>query len=211
MHMTKVRFAAVATLLALAACSREPAKPSSPPPPTAPATPIVAALTAPTPPIRPAAADAIDAAVAAAQAFSAGAQAQVAAVGGIEKQVRDLAAKAVSLAAKAGAGADRAALSAQVGKARTDAEAAYAGLSGGLATFQAQATAQTAAVQAAVDQCTKTPELAGYEGCLTLATEQANLLKAVDAVTKRYAAADQAYRAQRGKLEEAAASVALNF
>ncbi|TAJ69339.1 MAG: hypothetical protein EPO51_23395 [Phenylobacterium sp.] len=54
-----------------------------------------------------------------------------------------------------------------------------------------------------------TAALAAYEGCLALPAEQALLAQNVAAVTGRYQAAEAAYRLERPKLEEAAATMAL--
>ncbi|HEX7885577.1 MAG TPA: hypothetical protein VF474_06330, partial [Phenylobacterium sp.] len=48
-----------------------------------------------------------------------------------------------------------------------------------------------------------------YEGCLALAAEQVLLTRNIDAVAARHQAAETAYREDRPKLEEAAATVAL--
>lgn len=54
-----------------------------------------------------------------------------------------------------------------------------------------------------------TAALAAYPGCLALPAEQALLAQNIAAVTGRYEAAETAYRVERPKLEEAAATMAL--
>ena len=46
-------------------------------------------------------------------------------------------------------------------------------------------------------------------GCVALAAEQTLMTTNIEALTARYQAADAAYAAERAKLEEAAASLAL--
>jgi hypothetical protein len=208
------------TLMLLAACSRDKAAV-----PTAVAPEAKVAATAPAPSVpaalaRPEGADAVDAALAGAKAFNAKAVADLASIETAEKQIRDMAARAMEAARRGDGG--------RVTAARTDAEAAHKRLADGLASLQTTAAAQTAALEGAAALCAPvvaapgltatpaplpppagSPVLAASEGCLALPAEQALLAQNVTALQARYEATETAYRQDRARLDEAAATMAL--
>lgn len=191
---------AVLLAAALGACSRPtadvPAQPAAAPKPVAPAT---AAL--PPAPVTPDGAGAIEAALKAAQDYDAAATAELAGIDAAEKRIHALAERAAGAAARGdGRG---------VAAAKSEADKARNGLASGLAALRTSAAAQTAAVETAVAQCAANPELAASEACVALAAQQATLAAKIEALTGRYQAAETAYAADRARLEEAAASVAL--
>lgn len=203
--------------LLLGACSRDPE-----PVRTAPETAPVAA--APTPgmvaaPARPEGADAVDAAVAGVRAFNAQALVDLAAIETAETRFRTMGQRALEAARRSDWPRATA--------ARSEAEAARVGLVEGLARLQTSAAEQTAAVDAALALCAPQatgstaplaplPPVAGsgglaaYAGCVALPAEKAQLDQNVAALTNRYAAAEAAYARDRGPLEEAAVTIALN-
>lgn len=225
----------LAATLALAACSGEKRAdtvtqaPVAPPPAAAPVAPI--APVTPTTTVLPESAQAIDAALAAAKAFNAKAQSDIAAIDKAEKRVREQAARALEAARRGDLPRATA--------ARGDAEAARKSLVDGLAAFNTATAEQQTAVTAALALCgpplptpgspvsvpvpppppvttptpgaapTTAPSAVGYEGCATLAAEQALMTRNIDAVSNRYRASETAFLQDRPKLEEAAAILAL--
>lgn len=191
-------------LMLAAACSRDPepvrTAPVKAPVAAAPAPGVVAA------PVRPEGADAVDAAVAGVQAFNAQAVADLTAIETAETRFRDMARRALEAARRSDW--------TRAIAARTEAEAAREGLVEGLAKLQATAAEQATAVDAALALCAPGPAgaggLAAYAGCVALPAEKALLDQNVAALTARYAAADAAYRQDKGPLEEAAVTIALN-
>ena len=198
----RTRNAAIGIALLLAACSgqggsekTQAAAPAAKPAP-APVAPVVAAA-----PVRPEGADAVDAALAEVKAFNAKAAEDLAAIARDEGRIRAAAGRAIEAARQGQAG--------RVTAARTEAERARAGLVTGLSAFQTASAAQTAAVAAAMEPCSATPELLTYEGCVALIAEQALLAQNVTALGARYEAAEAAWRQDRPRLDEASATVAL--
>ncbi|MBX3485048.1 hypothetical protein, partial [Phenylobacterium sp.] len=127
---------------------------------------------------------------------------ELAAIDAGQKRIRAAADRAVAAAQRGDARA--------VNAARAEADQAHKAHDDGLAALRATAAAQTTALDAAIAQCAATPELAAYEGCTALAAEQATLTAAIDRLGKRYQAADAAYPADRARIEEASATVALS-
>ena len=186
---------------ALGACSRKaavvPAEPAAPA--AAAAAPAVAA--APVAPVKPVGAEAIDAALKVAQDYTAASATELAAIDAGQKRIRAAAERAV---AAAGRGDTR-----TVNAARAEADQAHKAHTDGLAALRATAASQTSALQAALALCAASPEMTAYEGCVALTAEQATLAATIDALGKRYQAADAAYPADRARIEEASATVAL--
>lgn len=205
---------AVLTAAALTACSRSepPAAPAKGPTP-APAAAVAAPTTAPAAPATPpAGAEAVDAALAAAQAFDGKADEAVAAATKAEARLHAAAQKAQAAAARLDAAtpeAQRAAATKAITAAQAEANAANALVTAGQETLADTQTGLVAQVDAALASCTADPALAAYAGCAALTTEKATLQKALDALTARYTALETAARAERPRLEEAAATVAL--
>jgi len=227
---------AAAAALLLTACSGEKDAPAKAAPEKAPAPVAVAAPAAPLPtaPVRPEGADAIDATLAAAKAFNAQALADLAAIEKSEKRIRDQAAQAMDAARRGDAGRVTAARNdAEVAHRRL-----ADGLSAFRKTAADQQAAVTAALVlcgpalptpapgAVAGPVTPPPPpvttpLPGspasattavpaiYEGCTALTAEQTLLAQNIEAVGARYQAAEAAYRQDKPRLEEAAATVAL--
>jgi len=197
----RTRNAAIGMALLLAACSgqggSEKTQAAAPAVKPAPAAPPVAAAA----PVRPEGADAVDAALAEVKAFNAKAAEELAGIARDEGRIRAAAGRAIEAARQGQAS--------RVTAARTDAERARAALVAGLTAFQTASAAQTAAVAAAMEPCSATPELTTYEGCLALIAEQALLAQNVTALGARYEAAEAAWRQDRPRLDEASATVAL--
>jgi hypothetical protein len=192
------------TLVALGACNKPapaPAEPATPAAHAAPAAPPPAAPAATPPAAPPEVTQALDKALADAQAFDAKAAGDLAAPPKTQARIHTAAQRALDLARKGDAAGAKAAVA--------QAEAAHDGLAKAQAAFQADQAAQTQAVQAAVDQCAMTPELAAYPACATLTTEQATLTANIQALGKAYDAAAAAWTADRAKLDEASATLAL--
>jgi hypothetical protein len=187
--------------LLLAACSGEKAKT-----PAAPAAAPVAAAPATPPPeapaARPAEADAVDAALKAAEDFDAKVATELAGIGKAQQRIHDLAARALELAGKGGEAG-------RVTAARSEADKTHAALAAGLTRLQAGSAETAALVDAALAQCAMVPALADYEGCVALTTEQATMTLNTEALTQRYAAAETAWPADRARLDEASATLAL--
>ena len=78
-----------------------------------------------------------------------------------------------------------------------------------LAAFRTASEALNAQVTAASEACAATPELTGYAGCAALTAEQTTLTGAFDSISQRFEAAEAAWRQERTRLDEAAATVAL--
>ncbi|WP_293906103.1 hypothetical protein [Phenylobacterium sp.] len=202
----------VAALMLLAGCSGEKGAATKATPP--PAGPVAAApLAAPgplVPPGPPEGADAVDAALKAAQDFDAAAAAALAGIGKAQARIHAAAGRALELAGKGASDAERPALAARVLAARNEAEAAHGGLVAGLAALKSQAAERNALVEAAVAQCALAPEFATYPGCVALSAEQAPMATNTDALTQRHAAAEAAWAAERARLDEASATLALS-
>lgn len=223
-----------AAAMLLAACSGEKDAPARAAPEKAPAPVAVAAPAAlsPTAPVRPEGADAIDAALAGAKAFNAKALSDLAAIERGEKRVRDQASRALDAARRGDAGRVTAARAEAEAAHRGLAD----GLSAFRTAAAEQQAAVAAALAlcgpslpppgAAPGTVTPPPPpvttplpgapatAAGamappYEGCVALTAEQALLTQNIEAVGARYQAAEAAYRQDRPRLEEAAATVAL--
>lgn len=208
--------------------------PVGPPPAATPAT----SLTPATPPpeaIPPETLAAVDTTLAAVKAFNAKALTDLAGIEKAERRIHDQAARALD-AARRGDGARVAAARADAEAAhkslvdglaafRTAAagqqaavEAAVAlcappvadPLAPGAATLPPKPVVTTPAP--APPGATPAPAatgLAAYAGCVALPAEQALLVQNIEAVASRYQAAEAAYRQDRAKLEEAAATMAL--
>jgi hypothetical protein len=223
---------AVAALL-LASCSGEKSAPAKAAPETTPA-PVAVAPPAlpPAPPARPAEADAVDAALAGAKAFNAKALTDLAAIEQAEKRVHDQASRALEAARRGNAAGVTAArtdaeathkrLTDRLDAFRASAAEQQAAVAAAMALCAPAAAAPGAPGSAPVPPPppvttpipgapgTAAPAgLAAYEGCVALTAEQALLTQNVDAVAARYQAAETAYRLDRPRLEEAAATVAL--
>jgi len=222
-----------AAALLLASCSREKSAPVAAAPETAPAPVAVAAPgLPPAPPTRPEGADAVDAALAAAKAFNAKALTDLAGIERAEKRVRDQATRALEAArrgdaarvtaARADAEAAHKGLADGLTAFRTAATEQQTAVAAALAlcapAAAAPGTPGGAPVPPPPPVTTPTPGapataapmgLAAYEGCAALVAEQVLLAQNIEAVAGRYQAAETAYRQDRPKLEEAAATVAL--
>jgi hypothetical protein len=203
----------------LASCSREAEAPVKAAPAAAPVAAAPVTPQAPAVAVRPEGADAVDAALAGVQAFNAKILSDLASIETSQARIRDQAAKAADAARRGDA--------ARVTAARSDAETTHGRLAAGLAAFRTAAAEQQAAVTAATALCTPplpaagapvgaapvtaapAPGLTTYAGCATLATEQALMAQNIEAMAARHQAAESAYRQDRTRLEEAAATVAL--
>lgn len=208
----RVRGVVIGLGLLLAACDgrREPPHEDTVAPKAAASAVAVApALPADAPP--PEGAEAADAALAVAKAFNEAATPALAAIGEQEARIRAAATRALAAArgAESSGEGQRIGLSARVTAARREADAARKALLDGQAKWKADGETQTAAIQTAVEACNADEVLAAYAGCVALAAEQALMATNIEALTARYQAADTAYAAERAKLEEAAASLAL--
>lgn len=225
-----------AAAMLLAACSGEKTPPAKAAP-EAPPAPLAVAPTAalPTAPVRPEGADAIDAALTAAQAFNAKALTDLAAIERAEKRIRDLAGRALEAARRGDAGRVTAArndaeathrgLADSLAAFRTAAAEQQAAVTAALALCGPSAPAPGAtAGPVTPPPPVKTPlpgapatgpagqavvDPTAYQGCAALAAEQTLLAQNIEAVGARYQAAETAYRQDRPRLEEAAATVAL--
>lgn len=227
------RWPVIALALLLASCSGEKrsdtvaAAPAGPAPAATPVAPLA--------PARPLGSDAVDAALTAAKDFNAKALADLAGVETAETRIRDQATRALDAARRAdGARVTAARTAAEAAhKSLTDGLAAFQ-----TAATQQQVALDMAAAMCGLPVATPAPvpgappapagkavapkaapapvvpgvdpaALAAYEGCQALAAEQALLAQNVAAVTGRYQAAEAAYRLERAKLDEAAATMAL--
>jgi hypothetical protein len=208
--------------------------PVGPPPAATPATSLTPA-TPPEAPIPPETLAAVDAALAEAKAFNTKALADLAGIEKAERRIHDQAGRALD-AARRGDGARVAASRADAEAAhkglvdglaafrtaaagqQTAIEAAVAlcappvtdPLAPGVATLPPKPVVTTPAP--ATPGAPPAPEatgLAAYAGCVALPAEQALLAQNIEAVASRYQAAEAAYRQDRAKLEEAAATMAL--
>lgn len=211
-------------LVLLAGCSGE-KRAASAPPPVAPAAAPAPAV-APTP-VRPEGADAVDAALSDVQLFNATATESLADIATDEAKIRDLAAKAIDLARRAenAAVSQRPALAKSLAAALADREAAHTALGQSLENFRTTSTETSELVDAAAAQCgpaappaapgappppPPTPgTLAAYPLCATLAAEQASLAANIAALSKAFESAEAAYRQDRRRIDEAAATMAL--
>lgn len=197
----RVGLAIMAAGLLVAGCSgREPEKAAE----TAVA-PKVSPAAAPvlTPPVPPPGAEAVDLALKAAQEFNVAAPAELAAIAEIEAKYAPAARRALAAARTGDSRAIR--------RPIEDANAARKAMEARLAAYRAASEALSAQVTAASEACAATPELTGYAGCVALATEQTTLAGALDSITQRFEAAEAAWRQERTRLDEAAATVALEL
>jgi len=233
-----IALAAMAMLLASCSGEKRSEKvataPAGPPPAATPATPLAPA-TAPPPAIPPETLAAIDAALAGAKAFNAKALTDLAGIEKAERRIHDQAARALD-AARRGDGARVAAARADAEAAhkglvdglaafRTAAAEQQAAVEAAVAQcappaadpLAAAATpppkpAVATAAPTATGAAPAAPDAAGlaaYAGCLALPAEQVLLAQNIQAVASRHQAAEAAYRQDRAKLEEAAATMAL--
>lgn len=208
-----VRVAVIGLALLAAACEGKGADVASMPDAAtkaaAPAVAVAPAAPADAPP--PEGAEPIDTALAAAKAFNEAVAPALTAVGEQEAKIRAAAARALAAArgAESAGEGQRTGLTARVSAARREADAARKSLLDGQAKWKAEGETQAAVVQAAVEACHADEVLAAYAGCVALAAEQTLMTSNIEALTARYQAADAAYAAERAKLEEAAASLAL--
>ncbi len=207
-----LRGAVIGLALLLTACEGKRADVAAMPdtkaqPATAPAT----AGALPAESLPPEGAEPVDAALAAAKLFNEAAPVELAAIGEQEAKIRAAAARALTAArgAEAAGEGQRQGLTTRIAAARREADAARKALVDSQAKWSADGEAQSAAVQAAVEACTANEMLAAYPGCVALTAEQALMATNIEALGARYQAADAAYRLERVKLEEAAASLAL--
>lgn len=212
--------------------------PVGPPPVATPAAPLTPALP-PAPAAPPETLAAIDAAVATAKAFNAKAAADLAAIDKAQRRIHDQAGQALDAARRGdGARVAAARTDAEVAHTsladglaafRTTAAVQQAEVETALAlcgTAAAAAAAGPLAPGATLPPKPvvttpapstpgappATPAAAGleaYPGCLALPAERALLAKNIEALANRYQAAEAAYRPDRAKLEEAAATMAL--
>jgi hypothetical protein len=202
----------VVALALLAGCSGEKRPAAAPPPPKA-AAPVAAAA----PAVRPEGADAVDAALTEAQLFNATATESLVDIATKEVAIRDLAAKAVDLAKKAeNAGVpQRPGLAKAFAGVIADREAAHEALGQSLEAFRTTSAETSSAVDAAAALCGPVAAppapgtLGAYPGCATLAAEQASLAQSVAGLSKVFEAAEAAYRQDRRRVDEAAATMAL--
>ena len=204
-------------LAMLVGCSGEKPAASAPPPAMAAAAP-----TAPTAPTRPEGADAVDTALTDVQLFNATATESLIDIATDEATIRELAAKAVDLARRAenAAVAQRPGLAKSFAAALAEREAAHAKLAQSLESFRTTSAETGTVVETALIPCAAsapptaapvpTPgSLAAYPGCVTLATEQALLAANIAALSKAFESAEAAYRQDRRRTDEAAATMAL--
>jgi len=221
----------------LASCSGEKradqvaVAPVGPPPVTTPAVPPTPA-TPPAPAASPETLAAIDGALATAKAFNAKAAADLAGIQKAERRIHDQAGRALE-AARRGDGAQVAAARTDAEAAHTSLADGLAAFRTTAAVQQAEVETALALCGTAVADplaagatlppkpvvATPAPatpgappaatDLAAYPGCLALPAERALLAKNIEAVANRYQAAEAAYRQDRAKLEEAAATMAL--
>jgi len=196
-------------LAALAGCSRDEA---SRPAAAKPIQPLKPATAAPAGPARPPEADALDTTLAAAKDYDAKAPDELKGVTAAQKQMHALVGQAVDLSHKVDAAADaeqRKALVAKFAAVRGQLDAAHNDLMLGQATFKETSGDQTTAVDAAVAQCTASPAIGAYAGCVDLTAEQALLGVNVQALAKAYDAAEASFQKDRAALAEAATTVTL--
>ena len=187
-----------AMLLATGCSEREPAKTPAPPPASAPVS-----QAAPTPgtPLPPAIVEPVDTALAAVRAFNAGVEAQLAAIGASEAQYAPSARRALEAARRSDVAAAKPLLDQANAARRANEE--------GQAALEAATLELTAKLEAATTACAAGPELASYAGCAAVATEQAALTANLEALGKRFQAAEITWQKLRPGLDEAAATVAL--
>lgn len=229
----RVALGAAAAML-LASCSGEKTPPAKAAPETAPAPVAVAApAVAPAAPARPEGADAVDGALAGAKAFNAKTLTDLAGIERSETRIRDQARRALEAArrgdgarvtaARNDAEAAHRSLADGLSAFRTAAAAQQSAVAAALALCDPRAAAPAATtgpvtpppppvttpMPGAPASAAQPLALGSYEGCPALATEQTLLAQNIDAVATRYQAAEAAYRQDRPKLEEAAATVAL--
>jgi hypothetical protein len=162
-------------------------------------------------PTRPEGADGVDAALAKVKAWNERAAQDLKAIDGAEAAIRDAAARALEAArgAEQAPATRRAALGAQVTAARKAADTARASLVDGQARLRKDIDEQVTAVESMLETCNGSETLLVYEGCKGLEAEHTLLLSNIDALSARYQKAEASYGADRAKLEEASAAVAL--
>ncbi len=206
----------MALALMLAGCSGEKRAASTPPvaPVAAPAlAPAVMAT-------RPEGADAVDNALTDVQLFNTTATESLADIAAEEAEIRDLAVKGSDLARRAenAQAAQRPGLAKSLAVALADREAAHAALGQSLEAYRTTSAETTGLVAAAVALCGPIPPppappppgtLAAYPPCATLAVEQASLVANIAALSKAFESAEAAYRQDRRRIDEAAATMAL--
>lgn len=202
---------AIGVCLLLAACQGKSDAPARAEAPAAKPAPAPAVVAAPAPVAPPAAAEPVEAALAATKAYNAQATAELTGIGQDEARLRTAATRALEAArgAESASEGQRKALSGRVAAARRDADAARDRLMEGQARLAKDADVQVTAAETALESCAATPELVAYPACQALEAEHALLLQNIQALTARYQAADAAFTAERAKLEEASAAVAL--
>lgn len=159
----------------------------------------------------PAGAGGVDDALAAVRAYNERAARQLAEIDQQEARIKAAVLSAAEAARQAETAneSQRQALTQRVTAARRAADAARGVLVDGQARLRKDIDEQITAVEAMMETCGNDERLAVYPGCVALTTEHELLLKNVDALTARYQASDQVYGAERAKLEEASAGVAL--
>lgn len=200
-----MRAGLLAAALALAGCSDPPAEEQAAVPAPVPAIPPAAPVVPEPAPAPSPEAQAVAQALADVQAFNAATAEELAGIGRAEQQIGRAADRALELANRPGAaGASR-----QIAAARGEAERARAGLTTGLAAFQAASAERTAQLDAALEQCEGVEGLAASEPCVLLTAEQPLLTQNIAALAERYQAADAVWRRERAKLDEASAVIAL--
>lgn len=211
--------------------------PVGPPPVATPATPLAPATPA-APPVPPETLAIIDTTLAAAKAFNAKALADLAGIEKAERRIHDQAGRALDAArrgdgarvtaARTDAEAAHKGLADGLAAFRTAAAAQQAEVATAMALCAPPAadplapgaptttlppkpvvTTPAPATPGAAPTPTEATGLAAYAGCLALPAEQALLAQNIEAVAARYQAAETAYRPERAKLEEAAATMAL--
>ena len=236
-NVAATRMTLTAAVLLLAACSGQKEEAAEVAPEKAPAPVAVAAPPAPlaaATPVRPEGADAIDTALTDAKAFNAKALTELAAIEKAEKRIRSQAVRALDAARRGDAGQVTTARSDAEGahrgladglsSFRTQAATQQAAVTAALALCGPPAPAPGAVAGPVTPPpppvTTPLPGAPGtaapmigagpYAGCAALTAEQVLLTQNIDAVSSRYQAAEAAYRQDRPRLEEAAATVALS-
>lgn len=169
--------------------------------------PSAAPTDAPAPP----GAGGVDTALAAARAYNERAAKELVAIDRYDAQIRAAATRAIeaSRGVDGVTEAQRQPLISRVSAARRDAEQARNQVVDGQARLRKDIDEQVTALEAMIETCSNDERLQAYAGCVALDAEHETLLKNIDALTARYSAADVAYGAERAKLEEASAAVAL--
>jgi hypothetical protein len=211
-------------LAMLAGCSGEKRAASAPPPVAPVVTPGLSV--APTP-LRPEGADAVDAALSDVQLFNATATESLASITKDEARIRALAARAIDLSRRveAAPAEQRPGLAKNLEAALAEREAAHTALGQSLENFRTTSTETSGLVEGAAVLCGPVPPpatpgapppppptpgtLAAYPPCATLAAEQASLAANIAALSKAFESAEAAYRQDRRRIDEAAATMAL--